>query len=155
MLCRRPFSSAEAVKVPRGRTMVKQRGGNDESEDRFEDIEPEPSPARCVKQCGEIRPWRRQINLHHAGLLCQCLRPITSSLAKHVKQACQVECMSLGLAVSCLRYSETPTVEMRRAWHREPQWLGTHHILVTSLWFFSGQFGARTCRTAESILLTL
>jgi hypothetical protein len=32
--------------------MVKQRGANDESEDRFEGIEPEPSPARCVKQCG-------------------------------------------------------------------------------------------------------
>jgi hypothetical protein len=54
--------------------MVKQRGGNDESEDRFEGIEPEPSPARCAKQCGEKRPWSKQINLHHAGLLCQCLR---------------------------------------------------------------------------------
>jgi hypothetical protein len=52
MLCRRPFSSVEAVKVAQGRKMVKQRGANDESEDRFEGIEPEPSPARCVKQCG-------------------------------------------------------------------------------------------------------
>jgi hypothetical protein len=74
--------------------MVKQRGANDESEDRFEGTEPEPSPARCVKQCGgktsgESRS--QQINLHHAGLLCQCIRlsqqASLSMSNKHVKRS--------------------------------------------------------------------
>jgi len=62
--------------------------------------------------------------------------------------------MSPGLVVSCLWYSETPTVEMRRAWHREPQWLRTHHIFVTALELHPEQSEAMTLRALESDLLT-
>jgi len=45
-------------------------------------------------------------------------------------------------------------VEMRRAWHREPQWLRTHHIFVTALELHPEQSEAMTLRALESDLLT-
>jgi len=69
-----PFHRQEAVKVSGWRTMVKQRGGKNESENCFEAF----SRSHCLhgasNNVGGKRPGSRQINLYHAGLFCQCIR---------------------------------------------------------------------------------
>ena len=106
--------------------MVKQRGASDEVEDCPQAFSLSHRLHGAPNNVGEKHPGSNQINLHHAELLYPCMRlshQASLSISDKPVAEDQVHPMSPSLVASCLWYSETAIVEMRRAWHPEPQWL--------------------------------